>query len=333
MKKYFTMRATVAVLMVAIAVVAMCGLVSCVSTKAESETETDIDMPAITEVSPSITLNNGVEMPRFGLGTFAQSSPEVVKQSCLTAFAAGYRHIDTAHAYGCERAIGQAVRESGIPRSEIFVASKLWPNEYGEEITTEAIDKMLKRLQLDYIDLIFLHHPVGDYIGAWQDLEKAYQAGKVRALGLTNFDIDEKAFQAILDNAKIKPHVIQMELHPYAQRVEMRKKAARYNIVVEGWFPLGHGDAGLLGDETIKQIAKAHGKTSAQIILRWHLQEGFSVIPGSQNPSHIRENISIWDFELSEVEMQSMRSLNSECRFYNATIEDAQQFLQVSFDD
>lgn len=136
---------------------------------------------------PVVTLNNGVEMPRFGLGTFLQS-PEECKQSCLTALKAGYRHIDTAHAYGNEAAVGEAVRESGVPREEIFVVSKLWPTEYGEGTTREAIDAMLRRMQLDYIDLLYLHQPVGDYVGAWKEMEKAVAAGKVRALGISNFD-------------------------------------------------------------------------------------------------------------------------------------------------
>ena len=276
---------------------------------------------------PVVRLNNGVEMPRFGLGTFLQGSNEICKQSCLTALRAGYRHIDTAHAYYDEEGVGEAVKQSGIPRSEIWITSKLWPTEYGEGKTLKAIDEMLARLGTDYIDLLYVHQPVGDYLGAWKDMEKAVKMGKVRALGISNFDYNDEMWNTIMNNATIKPAVLQIECHPYAQRLEMRKKAAEHGIVVECWFPLGGAasEGALFKDSVICQIAEAHGKTPAQIILRWHIQEGFSVIPGATNPDYIKENISIFDFSLTDEEMRQMRSLNKEQRFFHSTLEELEQ--------
>ena len=277
---------------------------------------------------PIVKLNNGVLMPRFGLGTFLQGSDEVCRQSCLTALKAGYRHIDTAHAYDDERGVGQAVKESGVPRNEVWITSKIWPSEYGEGKTAEAIDKMLKRLDTDYIDLLYVHQPVGDFVGAWRDMERAVEAGKVHALGISNFDANDSVFNLIMKEACIKPAVLQIECHPYAQRVAMREKAKANGIQVECWFPLGGAMSrgALLKDPAILKIAEAHGKSAAQVILRWHIQEGFSVIPGATNPDYIKENIQIFDFELTDEEMQAMRSLNKEQRFFNATYEQVQQF-------
>ena len=281
---------------------------------------------------PMLKLNNGIEMPQFGLGTFTAST-EACKEACLVALRNGYRHIDTAHAYGNESGVGAAVKESGIPREEIWITSKLWPSEYGEGITMEAIDKMLARLQTTYIDLLYVHQPVGDFIGAWKDMEKALEAGKIRALGISNFDDSDEVFHAIVDNMKIMPAVMQIECHPYAQRNDIREKVKPYGILIECWYPLGHGDKGLLSDPVIAKIAAAHNKTIAQIILRWHIQEGFSVIPGATNPDYIVENINIFDFELSNAEMATMRSLNKNQRFFNMTLEQKQRFVNMKFDD
>jgi diketogulonate reductase-like aldo/keto reductase len=281
---------------------------------------------------PYVKLNNGLEMPRFGLGTFTASN-DACKEACLVALKSGYRHIDTAHAYGNENGVGAAVKESGIPREEIWITSKLWPSEYGEGITLEAIDKMLARLQTNYIDLLYVHQPVGDFVGAWKDMEKAVKAGKVRALGISNFDDSDEAFSAIVDHMEIKPVALQIECHPYAQRKNMQEKVKPYNILIECWYPLGHGDKGLLSDPVIGKIAEAHNKTIAQIILRWHIQEGFSVIPGATNPDYIKENINIFDFALSNEEMAVMRSLNKEKRFFNMTLEQKQGFVNMQMND
>lgn len=284
---------------------------------------------------PMVQLNNGILMPQFGLGTFLQPSDEVCEQSCLTALKAGYRHFDTAHAYNDEAGVGRAVKESGIPRKEIWITSKLWPSEYGEGKTMEAIDKMLKRMQLDYIDLLYVHQPVGDFIGAWKDMEKAVAMGKVRALGISNFDANDEVFNKIMSESRVKPAVLQIECHPYAQRLAIREKVKLYGIQVECWFPLGGAmsNGALFKDPAIIAIAEAHGKTPAQVILRWHIQEGFSVIPGASNPDYIKENIQIFDFTFSDEEMAQMRSLNKEKRFFNATYEQVEEMGKMPMQD
>lgn len=280
---------------------------------------------------PMVQLNNGILMPQFGLGTFLQPSDSVCEQSCLTALKAGYRHIDTAHAYNDEAGVGRAVKESGIPREEIWITSKLWPTEYGEGKTLKAIDEMLERMQLDYIDLLYVHQPVGDFVGAWRDMEKAVAMGKVRALGISNFDASDEVFEKIMSESTVKPAVLQIECHPYAQRLAVREKAKSHNIQVECWFPLGGAmsNGALLKDPTIMEIAKAHGKTAAQVILRWHIQEGFSVIPGASNPDYIKENIDIFDFTLTDDEMAEMRGLNKERRFFNMSFSDVERMVEL----
>lgn len=280
---------------------------------------------------PMVQLNNGILMPQFGLGTFLQPSDSVCEQSCLTALKAGYRHIDTAHAYNDEAGVGRAVKESGIPREEIWITSKLWPTEYGEGKTLKAIDEMLERMQLDYIDLLYVHQPVGDFVGAWRDMEKAVAMGKVRALGISNFDASDEVFEKIMSESTVKPAVLQIECHPYAQRLAVREKAKSHNIQVECWFPLGGAmsNGALLKDPTIMEITKAHGKTAAQVILRWHIQEGFSVIPGASNPDYIKENIDIFDFTLTDDEMAEMRGLNKERRFFNMSFSDVERMVEL----
>lgn len=279
------------------------------------------------EATPLLRLNNGIDMPQFGIGTFTLPDNETTVELLVQALKRGYRHIDTAHAYRNERSVGKAIRESGIPRKEIWLTSKLWPNEYGEGKTGKAIDDMLQRLGVDYIDLVYLHQPVGDYKGAWRELEKAVAEGKVRAIGISNFDYNERVFSDIVDSMKIKPAAMQIECHPYAQRKQWQTKLKQHHIVLECWYPLGgrssHG--ALLKDPVICSIAKAHGKTAAQVIIRWHIQEGFSVIPGIDDPKYIDENIGALDFALSDEEMNAIRALNKERRFFNMTYEEAQQ--------
>lgn len=301
----------------------MCAaLMACVSVSAQDIYKTAANVPMV-------QLNNGVLMPQFGLGTFMQPSDAICKQSCLTALKAGYRHIDTAHAYNDERGVGEAVKESGIPREEIWITSKLWPTEYGEGKTLKAIDEMLARLQTDYIDLLYVHQPVGDFVGAWKDMEKAVAMGKVRALGISNFDANDEVFNKIMSESTVKPAVLQIECHPYAQRLAMREKVKPYGIHITCWFSLGGAmsNGALLKDPTIMKIAESHGKTAAQVILRWHIQEGFSAIPGATNPDYIEENIRIFDFELTDGEMAQMRSLDKEQRFFNATLEQVENMV------
>ena len=278
---------------------------------------------------PYVQLNNGQWMPRFGIGTYNVPGDSVAEDAVSYALKCGYRHIDTAHAYRVERGVGKAVKESGIPRSEIWITSKLWPTEFGEGKTMEAIDKMLERLQTDYIDLLYVHQPMGDYRGAWRDMEKAVRQGKVRSLGISNFDASDSLFNDIMEFAEIKPAVMQIECHPYAQRKEWQQKIRQNNIQLECRFPLGGemSNGALFKDPTIQKIAKVHSKTPAQIIIRWHIQEGFSVIPGATRHDYIKENISVFDFSLTDEEMAQMRSLNKEKRFFNMDYKQAELFM------
>lgn len=278
---------------------------------------------------PYVMLNNGLWMPRFGIGTFNVPDDSVAEDAVAYALKCGYRHIDTAHAYRVERGVGRAIKESGIPREEIWLTSKLWPTEYGEGKTMEAIDRMLERLQTDHIDLLYVHQPMGDYRGAWRDMEKAVKQGKVRSLGISNFDASDSLFNDIMEFAEIKPAVMQIELHPYAQRKYWQDMVRKNNIQMECWFPLGGemSKGALFKDPVIQAIAKAHGKTPAQIIIRWHIQEGFSVIPGATRHDYIKENISVFDFSLTDEEMEQMRSLNKEKRFFNMDYKQAEQFM------
>lgn len=278
---------------------------------------------------PYVQLNNGQWMPRFGIGTYNVPGDSVAEDAVAYALKCGYRHIDTAHAYRVERGVGKAVKESGIPRSEIWITSKLWPSEFGEGKTMEAIDKMLERLQTDYIDLLYVHQPMGDYRGAWRDMEKAVKQGKVRSLGISNFDASDSLFNDIMEFAEIKPAVMQIECHPYAQRKEWQQKTRQHNIQLECWFPLGGemSNGASFKDPTIQKIAKVHGKSPAQIIIRWHIQEGFSVIPGATRHDYIKENISVFDFYLTDEEMAQMRSLNKEKRFFNMDYKQAEKFV------
>ena len=272
-----------------------------------------------------ITLNDGNKIPQFGLGVFQIPGDEKTKEACLEAFNLGYRHIDTAHAYQNERGVGQAVKESGIPREEIWITTKLWPSEYGEGKTAKAIDKMLGRLQTDYIDLLLLHQQFGDYLGAWKDMEKAVAEGKVKSIGLSNFESER--LEEVLAAATINPSVLQVECHPYYQQNDLKKRIAPYNTVIESWYPLGHGDAALIEEPVFTKLAEKFGKTNAQIILRWHIQEGIIVFPKSSNPVHIKENIDIFDFELSEEEMNEIRQLDKGFRYYTRTLAEQEEAL------
>ena len=272
-----------------------------------------------------ITLNDGNKIPQFGLGVFQIPGDEKTKEACLEAFKLGYRHIDTAHAYQNERGVGQAVKESGIPREEIWITSKLWPSEYGEGKTAKAIDKMLERLQTDYIDLLLLHQQFGDYLGAWKDMEKAVAESKVKSIGLSNFESER--LEEVLAAATIHPSVLQVECHPYYQQNDLKKRIAPYNTVIESWYPLGHGDAALIEEPVFTKLAEKYGKTNAQIILRWHIQEGIIAFPKSSNPVHIKENIDIFDFELTEEEMNEIRQLDKGFRYYTRTLAEQEEAL------
>lgn len=279
----------------------------------------------IVEEQTRLTLNDGNAIPQFGFGTYMIEGDVETEKVCSEALSLGYRHIDTAHAYQNERGVGEAVRKSGIPREDVWVTSKLWPSEYGEGVTSEAVDKMLDRLGTGYIDLLLLHQQFGDYMGAWKDMERAVKDGRVRSIGLSNFESDR--LEQVLGAAEIKPSVLQVECHPYYPQRELRKRIAPYGTVIECWYPLGHGDKGLLGDPTIVALAEKYGKSPAQIILRWDIQEGNIVIPKTLNTEHMAQNIDVFDFELTEGDMESIANMDSGTRYFTLTLEQQENSL------
>ena len=256
---------------------------------------------------PLITLNNGQKIPQLGFGVYC-IPPQETEKCVLEALKIGYRHIDTAHMYGNEKEVGSAIIKSGIKREEIFITSKLWITEYGEGITLPAINKMLKRLGLDYMDLVLLHFRLKDCIGAYKDLEKAYEEGKVKSIGISNFE--NKKFEELCDMAKIKPVINQIEFHPYFQQNDLKNRMDKYNTKLEAWAPLGHALTNIFKEEIITKLSEKYKKTPAQIILRWDIQRGIITIPKSQNLERIKENFRIFDFELTEDEIKEINSLD-----------------------
>lgn len=267
-----------------------------------------------------VGLNSGYDMPQMGLGVFMIPEGKATVEAVRTALELGYRQIDTAHAYQNERSVGQAVKESGIPREDIFITTKLWVSDYGYEKSLAQIDKMLERLDTDYIDLLLLHQPVGDYLGAYHAMEEAVKQGKVRSIGLSNFE--GEALDEVLEVANIKPAALQVELHPYATRSELREQLKPYGTRIESWYPLGHGDTNLLNEAIFLGLAQKYGKSPAQIILRWHIQMGNLVFPKSTSRAHLQENIDIFDFELSNQEMAEIAALDKDKRYYDTPIEE-----------
>ncbi|MCD8309306.1 MAG: aldo/keto reductase [Clostridia bacterium] len=272
-----------------------------------------------------ITLNDGNKIPQFGLGVYMVRGDALTEQNCLDAIYLGYRHIDTAHAYQNERGVGKAIKNSNIPRSAIWITSKLWPSEYGEGKTSAAIDKMLKRLDTSYIDLLLLHQQFGDYIGAWKDMEKAVAAGKVKSIGISNFESER--LEELLAAATIKPSVLQVECHPYYQQDSLKERLAPYGTKIESWYPIGHGDKTLINEPLFTKLAVKYGKTNVQIILRWHIQEGNIVFPKSLNLKHLADNINIFDFELTKEEMVQIKALDRGKRFFTMTLEEQEKTL------
>ena len=269
------------------------------------------------------TLNNGVKMPMAGIGTFLLS-PDEAEASVLSALQCGYRLIDTANAYVNEKAVGRAIKKSGVDRKDIFLETKLWPSFYEQ---ADAVDKTLERLGTDYIDLLLIHQPAGNYIAGYQLMEKAYKEGKVKAIGLSNFNT--KQIQEILDLCEVKPAVLQTEVHPYSQEKELKAFLSDEGIVIQAWYPLGHGDKSLIQEPFFTQLGKKYGKSNAQIILRWHIQAGNIVIPGSKNPDHIKDNFDLFDFTLTGEEMAEIAAMDQQKRYYHSTPEMLKKYAEM----
>ena len=262
-----------------------------------------------------VPLNNGVKMPMAGIGTFLLA-PDEAEASVLSALQNGYRLIDTANAYVNEKAVGRAMKKSGLPRKEIFLETKLWPSFYEQP---DAVEKTLARLDTDYIDLLLIHQPAGNYLAGYRLMEQAYEAGKVHAIGISNFNVDQ--IEEIMSICKVRPAVLQTELHPYNQERSLKGLLQKNGIVPQAWYPLGHGDKALLNEPLFAELGEKYGKSAAQIILRWHMQDGNIVIPGSKNPAHIKANFDLFDFALTDDEMARIASLNQDKRYYTSTPE------------
>ena len=275
----------------------------------------------------TVKLYNNVEVPVLGIGTF-MISPEDTEKSVYAALKLGYRMIDTANAYMNEEAVGKALKkainEGIVTREEVFVSTKIWATLYENE---NAVDDTLKRLDLDYVDLLFIHQPAGNYMAGYRMLEKAYKDGKAKSLGISNYEGEK--LEKLLADSEIKPHVIQMEAHPYCTEKEIRDRLAEYGTATMGWYPLGHGDRGLVNEEVFTKLADKYRKSNAQIVLRWHTQMGFITIPGSKNPDHIRDNGDIFDFSLTEEEMVEIAKLDGTKKYYHADEEQVEKYATM----
>ena len=268
-------------------------------------------------------LNNGVKMPMAGIGTFLLT-PDEAEASVLHALQNGVRLIDTANAYVNEKAVGRAMKRSGLPREEIFLETKLWFSFYEQP---DAVEKTLARLDTDYIDLLLIHQPAGNYVAGYRLMEKAYKEGKVRAIGLSNFN--QAQVSEILSLCEVKPTILQTELHPYHQEPSLKTFLKENGIVAQAWYPLGHGDKALLEEPLLTALGQKYGKSAAQIILRWHMQVGNIVIPGSKNPAHIKANFDLFDFVLTDEEMAQIAALNQDKRYYTSTPELLKKYAKM----
>ena len=257
---------------------------------------------------PTVTLSNGVEMPVLGFGVF-QIPPEQTEQVVADALAAGYRSLDTAAAYRNEEAVGRAIAASGIPRDELFVTTKLWISDAGEENAKRAFENSLQRLGLDYLDLYLIHQPFGDYYGSWRAMEELHRDGLVRAIGVSNFYPDRLV--DLIDHNEIAPAVNQVECHPFFQRAADQELMRERGVQIESWGPFAEGRNNLFTDPTLSEIGAAHGKSVAQVVLRWLTQRGVVVIPKSVRPERMRENLDVFDFQLSDDEMARIAALDT----------------------
>ena len=256
-----------------------------------------------------VTLSNGVKMPQLGYGVYQVTKDEC--ERCVSdALKVGYRHIDTAQSYFNEEEVGNAIKKSGIPREELFITTKVWIEHYGYEECRKSVIESMRKLQLDYIDLVLLHQPFADYYGAWRTLEEMYAEGKLRAIGVSNFNPDRLV--DICSFSRIKPMVNQVETHPHNQQKAAHEWMNKYGVVHEAWAPFGEGRGGLFTDPVLEKIAAKYGKTTAQVMLRWHIQRGIAVIPKSTHIERMKENFDVFGFTLSDEDMQAIAELDKE---------------------
>ena len=267
-----------------------------------------------------LTLNNGIKCPVIGIGTFMLSPAEALN-SVREAFRMGYTMVDTANVYVNERAVGRGMKESGVMREDIFLSTKLWPTEYENE---NAVNETLERLGVDYVDLLYIHQPAGNWLAGYRQLEKAYKEGKAKSIGISNFE--GEFIEELQTKWEIAPQFIQVEAHPYFTQKELRKTLDKYGIKLMSWYPLGHGDKSLLNEPVFRKLGDKYGKSPAQVILRWHTQMGFAVIPGSKNVAHIKDNLDILDFTLTNDEMNEIAALDRNMRYYHRTDAQLKQF-------
>lgn len=267
-----------------------------------------------------LELNNKMKCPVVGIGTYTLS-PADAENSVREALKMGYSLVDTANAYVNERAVGRGIKESGIKREDIFLSTKLWPSEFENN---NAVDETLARLGVDYVDLLYVHQPAGNWLAGYRQLEKAYKDGKAKSIGISNFE--GKYIDELQHKWEIVPQFIQVEAHPYFTQKELRQILGKYDIKLMSWYPLGHGDKSLMDEPLFVELGRKYGKSTAQIILRWHTQMGFVVIPGSRNVAHIKDNLDILDFELTDEEMTEIAKLDKNVRYYYRTDEQLVQF-------
>lgn len=268
----------------------------------------------------NVILNNQKQCPVVGIGTYLLT-PADAENSVREALKMGYSLVDTANAYVNERACGRGIKASGIKREDIYLSTKLWASEYENE---HAVDQTLERLGLDYVDLLYIHQPAGNWRAGYRQLENAYRSGKAKSIGISNFE--GEYIEALEKEWEIVPQFIQVEAHPYFTQQELRKTLDKYGIKLMSWYPLGHGDKSLINEPIFVALGKKYGKSAAQVILRWHTQMGFVVIPGSKNVDHIRENLNIMDFRLTDEEMAAIAKLDCGRRYYNRTDEQLKMF-------
>lgn len=254
-----------------------------------------------------ITLYNGVKMPIVGYGVY-QVSKEECERCVMDALAVGYRSIDTAQSYFNEEEVGNAIKKSGVPREDIFLTTKVWVEHYGYEEAKKSVFESMRKLRTDYLDLVLLHQPFSDYYGAYRALEDLYNEGKLRAIGVSNFHPDRLVDMALFN--RVKPMVNQVETHPFHQQTEAKKWMERYGVQIEAWAPFGEGRGGLFENPVLAEIAEKHKKTTAQVMLRWHIQRGVVVIPKSTHKERMEENLNIFDFALDQADMNRISELD-----------------------